>query len=162
MLDAAVWLREYHAAVAEFAPPAEARWRFGETWRPGLIVAHNDAGPHNAAWDGTHIRGFFDWDFAGPAEPVWDLAYLAFAWVPLYDSELDEERPRRLRLLLDRYGFRGRVPEFQQLVARRVRYTASAVVRLGGAGDPGMAAQYRNGNHHLLERSAASIARLEL
>lgn len=162
MLDAADWLREYHAAVAGFVPPADARWRFGEAWRPGLIVAHNDAGPHNAAWDGNRIRGFFDWDFAGPAEPVWDLAYLAFAWVPLYDSELDTERPRRLRLLLDRYGFRGSIPEFQETVVRRVRYTADAVVRLGRAGDPGMAAQYAQGNHRLLEASAAAIARLAL
>ena len=162
MLDAADWLRDYHAAVAGFAPPADARWRFGETWRPGRIIAHNDAGPHNAAWDGTRISGFFDWDFAGPAEPAWDLAYLAFAWVPLYDSELDAARPRRLRLLLDRYGFQGGVREFQTLVVRRVRYTASAVVRLGRAGDPGMAVQYRDENHLLLEQSADAIARLEL
>ena len=58
-------------------------------------------------------------------EPLWDLAYLAFAWVPLYDSELDADRPRRLHLLLDRYGHRGDVREFQDLVVRRVRYTAA-------------------------------------
>ncbi|MDQ4138470.1 MAG: phosphotransferase, partial [Actinomycetota bacterium] len=162
MLDAAGWLREYHTAVAEYVPPAWARWRFGETWRPGRIVAHNDAGPHNAAWGDGRIRGFFDWDYAGPAGPVWDLAYLAFAWVPLYDSELDTERPHRLRLLLDRYGFEGSVAGFRDVVVRRVRYTAAAVERLGRAGDPGMAAQYREGHHHLLERSAAAIARLEV
>ena len=119
MLDAADWLREYHAAVADYVPPAGAAWRLGEHWRPGLVVAHNDAGPHNAAWDDGRIRGFFDWDYAGPAEPVWDLAYLAFAWVPLYDSELDAERPRRLRLLLDRYGYQGSVAEFRDVVVRR-------------------------------------------
>lgn len=162
MLDAADWLREYHAAVAEYVPPPWARWRFGETWRPGLIVAHNDAGPHNAAWQDNRIRGFFDWDFAGPAEPVWDLAYLAFAWVPLYDSGLDAERPRRLRLLLDRYGHRGDVARFQEVVVQRVRYTAAAVERLGRGGDPGMAVQYREGHHRLLEQSADAIARLTL
>ncbi|MFC0678620.1 phosphotransferase [Lysobacter korlensis] len=162
MLDAVDWLREYHSVVAGYVPPASARWRFGEVWRPGLIVAHNDAGPHNAAWGDGRIRGFFDWDFAGPAEPVWDLAYLAFAWVPLYDSELDAERPRRLRMLLDRYGYHGDVVEFRDLVARRVRYTAAAVERLGRAGDPGMAVQYRQGNSRLLEQSAAAIARLSL
>lgn len=162
MLEAADWLRDYHAAVADYVPPASAQWRFGERWRPRLIVAHNDAGPHNAAWHDGRIRGFFDWDYAGPAEPVWDLAYLAFAWVPLYDSELDADRSRRLRLLLDRYGYPGDVRDFQAVVVRRVRYTAAAVERLGRAGDPGMAVQYREGNSRLLEQSAAAIERLTL
>lgn len=162
MLDAADWLREYHDAVAAYAPPQDAAWRLGEHWRPGRIVAHNDAGPHNAAWLGGRIRGFFDWDFAGPAEPVWDLAYLAFAWVPLYDSELDADRPRRLRLLLDRYGFAGAVDDFKRVVVERVRYTSETVERLGRAGDPGMTAQYAAGNHLLLADSAAAIERLHL
>jgi aminoglycoside phosphotransferase (APT) family kinase protein len=162
LLDAVDWLREYHAAVAGYVPPADAHWRFRERWRPGLIIAHNDAGPHNAAWQGGSISGFFDWDFAGPAEPVWDLAYLAFAWVPLYDSELDAQRPRRLRRLMDRYGHRGPVDEFQRLVAKRVRYTAESVERLAKAGDPWMSIQHAQGNARLLFESADAIERLTL
>jgi hypothetical protein len=162
MLDAVGWLREYHDAVADYTPAADAVWRLGQEWTPRSIVAHNDAGPHNAAWLDGRLRGFFDWDFAGPATREWDLAYLAFAWVPLYDSELDAARPRRLRLLLERYGYTGDVAAFQRVVVDRIRFTASAVERLGRAGDPGMAEQYRNGNHRLLEQSAAAIDRLEL
>jgi aminoglycoside phosphotransferase (APT) family kinase protein len=162
LLDAAGWMREYHAAVAGYVPPPDAHWRFREVWRPGLVIAQNDAGPHNAAWHDGAISGFFDWDFAGPAEPLWDLAYLAFAWVPLYDSELDAERPRRLRLVLDRYGHRGPVDEFQRLVVRRVRYTAEAVERLTRAGDAWMRPEQGRVNARLLAESAEAIERLRL
>jgi aminoglycoside phosphotransferase (APT) family kinase protein len=162
MLDAADWLREYHAAVAEYEPPAEARWRFGEEWRPGLVIAHNDAGPHNVAWQDGKITGFFDWDFAGPATREWDLAYVAFSWVPMYDSELDAERPRRLRALLDRYGHRGPIDEFQRLIVRRVRYTATSVERLANAGDRWMQSQLDRGGPRLLQESADRIERLIL
>ncbi|GAA2713268.1 phosphotransferase [Actinoplanes palleronii] len=78
------WVRDYHAAVAGFVPPAGAVWREGGSWRPGLIIGHNDAAPYNAAWSDGRLTGFFDWDLAGPAEPVADLAFVAFAWVPLH------------------------------------------------------------------------------
>jgi hypothetical protein len=78
------WLRDYHTAVANFVPPSGAVWREGGTWRPGLIVGHNDAAPYNAAWANGHLVGFFDWDLAAPVTREWDLAFTAFAWVPLH------------------------------------------------------------------------------
>ena len=78
------WLRNYHLAVAGFQPPKDARWREGTVWRPGLIVGHNDAAPYNAVWTGDgQLRGFFDWDLAAPVTREWNLAFTAFAWVPL-------------------------------------------------------------------------------
>ncbi|MFC8849589.1 MULTISPECIES: hypothetical protein [unclassified Micromonospora] len=67
------WLRDLHAAVAGFVPSTGARWREGGVWRPGLIVGHNDAAPYNAAWADGRLAGFFDWDFAAPVTPEWDL-----------------------------------------------------------------------------------------
>jgi len=80
----ACWMRAYHQAVADFVPPPGAVWRGGGTWSPELIIAHNDAASYNAAWHEGKLTGFFDWDFAGPATPEWDLALAAFSWVPLH------------------------------------------------------------------------------
>jgi hypothetical protein len=82
LVQVARWMRDYHQIVAGFIPPPGAIWREGGTWSPGLIIARNDATTHNAAWHQGQLTGFFDWDFAGPATPEWDLALAAFAWVP--------------------------------------------------------------------------------
>jgi Phosphotransferase enzyme family len=60
LVQVARWMRGYHQAVADFIPPPNAAWRQGR------------------------LTGFFDWDFAGPATPEWDLALTAFTWVPLH------------------------------------------------------------------------------
>ena len=108
LCQVACWLRDFHAAVAGFEPPPAAIWREGGAWRPGLIVGHNDAAPYNVAWADGRLVGFFDWDFAAPVTPEWDLAFTAFAWVPLHARHVVaakgftafEDRPRRLRLFL--------------------------------------------------------------
>ncbi len=106
LVQVACWLRDYHAAVANFVPAADAVWREGGQWQPGLIVAHNDAAPYNAAWnDQGQLVGFFDWDFAAPVSLDWDLAFTAFAWVPLHARHVVQaegftdfgDRARRLR-----------------------------------------------------------------
>ncbi len=51
LVQVAHWLRDYHSAVADFVPPADAVWREGGQWQPGLIVGQNDTAPYNAAWD---------------------------------------------------------------------------------------------------------------
>ncbi|XVQ89594.1 phosphotransferase [Microbispora siamensis] len=138
------WLRDFHAAVASFVPPQDAVWREGGTWRPGLVVGHNDAAPYNAAWADGRLIGFFDWDFAGPVTPEWDLAFTAFSWVPLHARHVVAaegftafaERPRRLRLFLDAYGWDGPAGRFIETVRQRVGASADGIRRLAAAGDP--------------------------
>ncbi|WP_218670869.1 phosphotransferase [Microbispora sp. GKU 823] len=138
------WLRDFHTAVSSFAPPPDAVWREGGTWRPGLVVGHNDAAPYNAAWADGRLVGFFDWDFAGPVAPEWDLAFTAFSWVPLHARHVAAaegftafaERPRRLRLFLDAYGWDGPAGRFVETVRRRVGASADGIRRLAAAGDP--------------------------
>jgi len=138
------WLRTFHEAVADFVPPGDAAWRFGQTWSPGLIVGHNDAAPYNAVWrDGT-LAGFIDWDFAAPVTREWDLAFVAFSWVPLHARTVVAaegftdfaSRPVRLRRLLRRYGWEGDSHEFVGLVQDRARASAEGIRRLASDGDP--------------------------
>lgn len=137
LLQAAVWLRRYHAAVAGYEPPEGARWRLARRrWRPGDVIGHNDAAPYNAVWrsyaepgsaDGRLV-GFVDWDLAAPCEPVWDLAHTAFTWVPLLAPDVAQglgfaetaTRRRRLNLLLHAYGWDGAAQDVLDAVRARV------------------------------------------
>jgi len=151
MLAAGRWLADLHAAAASFTPPADARW-FGDhdEVRPGEVIGHHDAAPYNAVWSvhtgaatetgedphrggGGELVGFIDWDLAGPAAPVRDLAFMALTWVPLTardvaaadgfplpgGTDVASERSRRLRLLLDAYGWEGTLPEVLSAVRQR-------------------------------------------
>ncbi|GAA2400801.1 phosphotransferase [Nonomuraea africana] len=143
LLQVAWWLRAYHEAVADFVPPADARWRIGPPWSPGSIIGHNDAGPFNAAWRSGRLVGFFDWDFAGPTTVGSDVAWMALAWVPLYARRVAAAegftdfaaRPRRLRLFLDAYGWTGNPELIIKEVQARMSVRIGEIRRFGVTDD---------------------------
>lgn len=143
LTQVARWMRDYHRAVAGFVPPANAIWRSGTAWSPNLIIAHNDAATYNAAWHQGKLTGFFDWDFAGPAAPAWDLAFAAFSWVPLHARRVVSAegftnfaaRPRRLDQFLDSYGWAAPVDEFLDVVEARIKAHAGGIRDLAASGD---------------------------
>jgi hypothetical protein len=128
------WLREYHDAVRDFVPASGAVWRSStRPWQPGDVIGHNDAAPYNAVWNpaldgGAQLLGFIDWDFAAPCPPIWDLAFVAFSWVPLHARDVVRGegftdfagRPRRLRQLLHAYGWTGPLPALLDAVTARI------------------------------------------
>jgi Phosphotransferase enzyme family len=162
------WLRDFHHAIATFTPAGDATWREGGIWQPGLIIGHNDAAPYNAAWAGGHLAGFFDWDFAGPVTPEWDLAFTAFAWVPLHARHVVAaegftdfaERPRRLRLFLDTYGWDGPLGPFLEIVRDRVHASAEGIRRVAAAGDPAFQHMIEQGVDADLETAVRELAAL--
>jgi phosphotransferase family enzyme len=144
LTDVAIWLKDYHHAVADFPAPDGAEWRLAGAAHPGGLICHNDAAPYNAAWNDDGLVGFFDWDFAGPGSPDWDLAFAAFSWVPLHARHVVEaegfraldDRRGRLELLLMTYGWSGDVESFVQIVRTRLVAHVDDVLRLSQAGDP--------------------------
>jgi hypothetical protein len=160
------WLRDLHNAVASFTPSSDAIWREGGVWRPGLIIGHNDAAPYNAAWADGRLVGFFDWDFAAPVTPEWDLAFTAFAWVPLHARQVVAaegftafaQRPRRLRLFLDAYGWSGPLEQFIEIVRQRVSATAQGIRRTAAAGDPAYQHMMEHGVDTALETAVNELA----
>ena len=90
------------------------------------------------------LVGFIDWDFAAPCLPLYDLAFVVFSWVPMHAHEVVAaegfsqfaDRPRRLRLLLDGYGYTGTMHAVLEVVRERVRDHASGLRDLAAAGDP--------------------------
>jgi Phosphotransferase enzyme family len=179
------WLRGCHDAVADFVPPRWARWRTSlRPWRPGDIIGHNDAAPYNAVWrpagadpgksvrgddgPGERLVGFFDWDFAAPCPPIWDLAFVVFSWVPLHARDVVEaegftrfaERPRRLRLLLDGYGYTGTIHTVLEAIRSRMSEHARSLRELAAAGDPLFTRLVREGVIDGLDRAMAELAEI--
>jgi len=160
------WMRAFHQAVADFVPPPGAVWRGGGTWSPGLIIAHNDAASYNAAWHQGKLTGFFDWDFAGPATPEWDLALAAFSWVPLHTCHWVAAegftdfaaRPGRLGRFLAIYGWSGSTGEFLDVVEARVRAHADGIRDLAAARDDAFVRLLRQGVPDALGQAIAELA----
>ena len=104
--------------------------------RAGEIVSHGDLGPWNTVYrDGVPVA-FIDWDAAGPADPVVDLAAAAWAFVPLAPPDQLRQAgfdpvpdlSARLRVFVDAYGMTDRrviLPALQRclmLATERVKY----------------------------------------
>jgi Phosphotransferase enzyme family len=54
---------------------------------PGSVVCHNDLAPRNTVFREGSPVAFVDFDLASPAQPAWDVAHLAWQFVPLGDEE---------------------------------------------------------------------------
>src|ERR671916_2362732 len=138
-------LRRYHEAVSGFSLPSGIEWYGGKDPDPGSVICHNDLAPRNTVFREGSPVAFLDFDLASPAQPAWDVAHLAWQFVPLSDDggcarqgwSSPPDRPGRLGLLCDGYGLSERerigLPE---LLVRRIEATASGIEALAAEGAP--------------------------
>ncbi len=152
--SAARMLRAYHDAARTFEPPPDEEWRLCPgAPLSGEIVCHNDIAPWNTVYRDGIPLAFIDWDFAAPAPAIWDVAYAAWRFVPLYydgipGSERDadaEECARRLRLFCDAYGLEDR-RELLGVTQKRQQVAYDTVRIWGQAGLPGFAEMWKAGH----------------
>jgi hypothetical protein len=137
-------IRRMHDAQAGFDRPPDWHERPLEpppgVTRGGEVVCHNDIFPPNVILREGLPVALVDWDFAGPAPRLYDVASAANFWVPLRSDGQAERwglaglpRGRRLRLLCDAYGLgapeRG---ELLDVVAHRNRTGYEMHRRNGG------------------------------
>ena len=103
-------LKRFHGAAVTFPPPSDALWRGGFT--PGCewsAVCHNDPVVGNIVFRGEVAIALIDFDFAGPNEPLRDVAIAAQHWVPLADpadligGDARWDPVRRLSAMTDGY-----------------------------------------------------------
>lgn len=149
-------IRRYHDVCRSFNPPADAEWQL-MVGAPttGEIICHNDLAPFNAVYRDEVPQAFLDWDLAAPGPPLWDIAYAAWRFVPLYGDPAERgwvtavaDRARRLRLLCDSYDLHA--ADRAQLVAmidRRIRCSFDTLRTWGEAGVPGWAEMWRAKTH---------------
>ena len=143
LLDLARVLRDYHDAVASFAPDPNAEWWIGtRRLGPGEIVVHGDLGPWNTIWRDGRPVAFIDWDFAEPAPPLADLAELACFITPMRDDDharqygFDEppDRRARLRVFCEAYGW----PDIAAVLDEVERYWEEEIARTSTFGALGI------------------------
>ena len=153
LIDVARLLHQLHVATESFQPPPEAVWR----QLPGApdcdeVICHNDAAPWNTVFRRRRPVTFIDWESAAPGPRIWDVAYVAWHWVPLWADERClshgfsrlRERPRRLRVLCNAYGLHDRSTVLEtvrlrqqawlKLLSQQATAGDPASVRLAGAG----------------------------
>ncbi len=159
--------RRYHAAVADYQPPADAVWADGPAPRQfaGDLVCHNDLCLENVVVRDAAAVAFIDFDFARPVDRVWDIAIALRHWVPMWDPvDLDDNRAHvdtvaRCRLFLDTHGL-GEVDRERTIDALLLFFDeALAFVRSeAAAGHSGHVAQWDAGYEGRNRRSHEWVA----
>jgi hypothetical protein len=112
------------------------------------------------------LTGFFDWDFAGPATPEWDLALTAFTWVPLHVRYVVAAegftgfaaRPGRLDRFLGTYGWSGTTADFLDVVEARMTAHAAGIRDKAAAGDEPWGRLLRQGVPDAIDQALADLA----
>ena len=80
-------LRMFHDAQYGFRPPPGAVWRsFGPPPPDTEVICHHDAAPHNVIWRPDGTLALIDFDLASPGARIYDVAYAAWTWVPLFSD----------------------------------------------------------------------------
>ncbi len=123
LTDAARLLRRLHDISIPLASITDG-WR-SPAHRPVEVVCHNDFAPYNLVFTDDRLTGVIDWDYCSPGPRIWDLAYLAYRLVPLtgaLETEPfgEDERHRRLRLLINAYGLEIGADEVIATIVRRL------------------------------------------
>jgi hypothetical protein len=112
-------LRDLHRATRSFRPPPDAAWfpwHGRDLGGPTKVIGHCDLAPWNiVARDGMPV-GLIDWEFAGPVDPIVELAQLCWLNAKLHDDIVAEleglpplaDRARQLAAIVDAYGLPAR------------------------------------------------------
>lgn len=147
------WTRDLHAAVAGFTHPGP--WRYFTI--PGAtLVGHNDIAPYNICFDGDELVGVFDWDMAGPTNPLAELAFIAWNCVPMWTDIGTPEAARRLRVIAETYGTYS-AAQILHALPPRIEVMLDGIPAHAAAGDAGMANLITQGEP---ERSRTSLKAL--
>lgn len=134
-------LRSLHDASAKFEPAADAAWK---PWflrglgGPKQVYSHGDIAPWNMVTRNGLPYALIDWEFAGPVDPLVELARVCWLFPQLHDDDVAEiaglpsldVRARQLRLLVDSYGLEPdqRRQMFDLILEVVVRETAEEAI----------------------------------
>jgi Phosphotransferase enzyme family len=108
-------LRDLHDATASFHPPADAVWQHWfprDLGGPRRVIGHGDVAPWNVVERAGVPVALIDWEYAGPIDPLVELAQACWLNARLFDDDVAARerlaspaaRARQVRLLLDGYG----------------------------------------------------------
>jgi len=159
-------VRRFHDAVAGFRP-AGAIWRLSAGgFRPGDIVCHNDIAPYNVVCRDGQLAGIIDWDIVAPGPPIWDVAFCAWHWAPLYPPDSlgwpgaappESAVARRLKLLCDSYRLQHR-SGLLDVVEARILASRDGILEGARRGEEAFVRLEAEGHAVEMERTLAYVA----
>lgn len=124
-------LRQLHNATSTFEPSGSDVWQtwFGRDLGKGpKIAGHCDLGPWNIVSRNGLPVGIIDWEVAGPADPLVEIAQACWLNVQLHGDDVAkrqslppaETRARQLRLMTNAYGLEHK--DRERLVQTMIDY----------------------------------------
>lgn len=137
-------LRSFHDAQRGFDAPMDIPWNPIGREPQGIpeVICHNDFAPYNCICRGGELMAMIDFDLAAPSSRVWDLAWSAINWIPLFDpQDHPRQRPdppesqRRLCLLAKAYGLED-LGALSRAIRRRIEHLLVVSDERRIAGDP--------------------------
>lgn len=85
-------MREYHDATVDFKIVPKDIF-FQVLQEPHEVICHNDFAPYNCIFKDQQFIGLIDFDVCSPGSRIWDLAYTAYRFIPLYPTEIVHNNP---------------------------------------------------------------------
>ncbi len=152
LVAAARLLRGFHDATSGFVRTPEDVWQLPPR-EPAEVICHGDAATYNTVFRDQLPFAFIDFDTCHPGPRIWDAAYTAYRFVPLYaPDEADLTLPlpearRRLDLFADAYGLsdvqRAHLP---RVAAERLRALVAWMYAQHAAGHAAYGQHIREGH----------------
>ncbi|CAG7644386.1 aminoglycoside phosphotransferase family protein [Paenibacillus allorhizosphaerae] len=144
LMEVGRMLRRLHDTAASYVPADGAVWQpwfLRELGGTSRIVSHGDIAPWNMVTrDGMPVA-LIDWEFAGPVDPMAELARVCWLFPQLHDDDVAEKvglppaaiRAKQVRLLVDAYGLaaKERLLLLDRIIEVAVREAAEEAVEAG-------------------------------
>jgi hypothetical protein len=158
-----------HDATQGFPLDDHDGWHGHEVTAPIRIdcIGHRDLAPWNIVFQHSTVVGIIDWDFAGPSNRVWDLAYAAHQFVPFHPTAgmaafgwaQEPDRAGRLRQFADAYGHGVAPEDIVDLAIVRLTSMAAHIELQIRAGNPAFDMHHRDGHAQGYRAAAEFIIR---
>jgi Ser/Thr protein kinase RdoA (MazF antagonist) len=160
-------LSVFHAASSRFSVPPGATWQGGAPAPfDGDLIAHNDPVVGNIVFCGERAIALLDFDYAGPSDPIWDVAIACQHWVPLADPAdfvdgggVDNwNAKQRLAAFRDGYGLRAdRLSHLFDAVETYLKRGLFGVQERVEAGEPAFVSYWQAGLGERLSRASSWV-----
>jgi aminoglycoside phosphotransferase (APT) family kinase protein len=86
-------LRRLHEASRTFTPPPDARWMPWTLHTDGehALISHGNIAPWHVVFQEGRPTGLIGWEYAGPVDPIDEVAVTAWYCVQLFDDDVAEQ-----------------------------------------------------------------------
>ncbi|MFD7812843.1 aminoglycoside phosphotransferase family protein [Streptomyces sp. NPDC059785] len=163
LIAAARLLRAFHDASVSFVRTPDDVWLLPAR-EPAEVICHGDAATYNTVFREQLPVAFIDFDTAHPGPRLWDVAYTAYRFVPLYAPDAAEpalpvpEARRRLALFADAYGLSEEErAAFPAAAAARLRALVDWMHAQAAAGHPAFGRHIADGHDRRYQTDAQWI-----